>query len=246
MKLDDELLAYLRGERYANTVKIGYRFEPEDWRYRTQIDWLCELVRGKRVVHVGCVDHTIDTIRHKLQRRKWLHARLCESATRCHGVDIQGDGITFIREELGLTDVSCADILGDAFAQTISGEQWDFLLIPEVLEHLQDPTGFLRQVAVRHDKTFPAVIITVPNALSRENCRLARRGVEAINSDHCHWFTPYTAAKMVVNAGLELERILLCRHGTINPQSVLKTWYLRRHPLLRNDILCIARFAGRS
>lgn len=241
MKLDDELLGYLHGERYANTVKIRYRFEPEDRLYRTQIDWLCDLVRDQQVVHLGCVDHTVDTIRHKLKRRKWLHARLCESAARCHGVDIQADGIVFIREELGLRDVSCADILGDAFAETIGRQRWDCLLIPEVLEHLQNPTDFLRQVAVRHRDIFPRVIITVPNALSRDNCRLARQGVEAINSDHCHWFTPYTAAKMVINAGLTLEKILLCRHGTINWQSVIKTWYLRRRPLLRNDILCIAR-----
>lgn len=242
MRLSNETVEYLQGKKYLNALPVVFQYDAEDRRYRTQIDLLVEMVRGKRVIHVGCVDHNIETVRHKIKRGKWLHARLCESAERCHGVDVAEDGIRGVQEEFGFHDTSCADILSETFAGFVEDSRWDYLLIPEVLEHLENPAGFLRQIGQRYSNCFGKVIITVPNGLAWDNVASAKKGVELINSDHRFWFTPYTIAKAVVDAGLQVEKILMCRHGTISWGSFGRKLFYRRHPLLRNDILCVAKF----
>lgn len=243
MRFPADIDDYLLGEEYANALAIGFEFEPEDRNYSTQIDLLCRLARDKRVVHMGCVDHNIATIKHKLKRNKWLHARLCAVAARCHGLDIQRDGIRFMKEELGYDDVSSIDLFSEEFAAIAGSESWDALLVPEVLEHIADPVDFLRRIAERFQGNFKEIIITVPNGISQDNWKFARRGIEAINSDHCYWFTPYTLAKVVTLAGLRVDEMLMCRHGTISRFSFLKKRFFKKHPLLRNDILCRARFS---
>jgi hypothetical protein len=240
MRFADDDLDYLRGNKYINALPITFELDEEDHRYRTQIDLLCELVKDKKIIHVGCLDHNIETVKHKLKRKKWLHSRLCKSASRCHGIDIEKEGIEFIREKLGYHDTSCANIFSDEFVSFIGKDTWDYLLIPEVLEHMDEPSGFLRAVGEKYGGTFSKIIITVPNGISQDNWKFARKGMEVINSDHCFWFTPYTLAKTVINAGLSVEEIRMCRHGTINWRSFLKKRFFKKYPLLRNDILCIA------
>ncbi len=240
MRFSDNDLDYIKGKNYINALPVTFEFDNEDYRYQTQIDLLCKLAKGKKIIHVGCVDHNIETVKHKIKRGKWLHSRLCQTASRCHGVDIENKGIHFIREKLGFHDTSCADIFSDEFAQIIEKDTWDYLLIPEVLEHIAEPSAFLQAIDERYGKSFSKIIITVPNGISQDNWKFAKKGMEVINSDHCFWFTPYTLAKTIVNAGMTVEKILMCRHGTINWRSFIKKRFFRKHPLLRNDILCIA------
>ncbi len=233
---------YLVGEKYSNALQIAFEFDDEDFKYRTQIDILCDMARGKKVVHLGCVDHNVDTIRHKIKRKKWLHSRLCQNAQRCHGVDIEAEGIRYIQEELGFNDTSCTDIFSDQFRNIAAGDSWDYLFIPEVLEHIDDPSGFLRNIAMHFSQFFEKIVITVPNGISQDNLKLAKKGYEVINSDHRFWFSPFTLAKTVNSAGIEVEKMLMCRHGTINWRALRRNRFFKKHPLLRNDILCIARF----
>ncbi|MEE4240128.1 MAG: hypothetical protein V2I36_01585 [Desulfopila sp.] len=242
MYFPDDTLAYLQGRQYTNALPVQFIFDEEDYVYRTQIDILCDIAAGKNVIHLGCVDHNIETITHKIKRKKWLHSRLCQHAARCHGVDIQEEGIRYIQETLGYKDTSCNDIFSDNFADIIAADNWDYLLIPEVLEHIEAPTSFLRAIARKYRNSFSKLVLTVPNGLSQDNYRLARQGTETINSDHRFWFSPYTAAKTIIAAGFDLEKILMCRHGTISWRAWRRNRFFRKHPLLRNDILCLASF----
>jgi len=242
MRLSEETLLYLKGSKYSNALTLEFEADEEDYSYRTQIELLCELAAKKRVVHVGCVDHNIDTVNHKIKRKKWLHSRLCASAQRCHGIDIDSTGIQYIREKLGYNDTSCTDIFSDQFLELAQGDDWDHLFIPEVLEHIDDPVGFLRSIGTRYSSCFKNIVLTVPNALSQDNFKAAKSGKEIINSDHRFWFTPYTIARCLYSAGLRVEKILMCRHGSINWRALKRNRFYRKHPILRNDILVIAEF----
>ena len=240
MQFDANLLAYLNNAKFSNGLQTAYPFTEDDRAYDTRINWLRKLCAGKDVVHVGCVDHHLAQVQHKAERGKWLHAHLIEVANRVLGVDIDAGGIDALRREMQITDLLAADLLHDPCEPVVS-QEWDMMLLAEVLEHIGDPVSFLRRLHERFGHLTKEFVITVPNAFAHEISVQAKRGIEAINSDHRFWFTPYTIAKVCVDAGLTPTRLLLCRNGVIKRRAVLRNWQMRRKPLLRNNIILTAR-----
>ena len=240
MQFDTELLEYLHGSRFSNGLQAAYPFADDDFRYETRINWLRSLCTDKKVVHVGCVDHELAQVQHKLKRGKWLHAHLMEVCARVLGVDIDIKGIEALRSELNVPDLLAADLLNDP-CEAVTDGRWDVMLLAEVLEHIGDPVAFLTRLRERYAEVTGEFIITVPNAFASEIISRARRGVEAINSDHRFWFTPYTITKICIDAGLTPTRLVMCRNGVIKQRAVWRNRRMRRQPLLRNNIILCAR-----
>lgn len=243
MKFTSDQIAYLQGEKFSSGEPVEYAFDASDAEYRSRVDWLMQLCRGSSVVHVGCVDHEPQMIRRKLSKGKWVHKQLCEVATRCMGVDINEEGIRYIREELGYEDVIAADITA-APCDELRRTQWDYLVLGEVLEHIDNPVAFLAAIREHYANCIKQMIITVPNAFAMENHRAAGRRREVINTDHRFWFTPYTLGKVVTEAGLRPREVVMCRNGVVKRRSLLKNASMRKRPLYRNGILMVADLAG--
>ena len=238
MKIAQEHLPYLKGENYTNSLRVKFDFDSQDFTYLTRFQILERVCKDKNVVHVGFVDHTSESIDKKLKKDKWLHELLCRISKRCYGLDINQPGVDYVKNVLGYKDVECIDILKQYSAEIFSNK-WDCLLIPDVLEHQNDPVAFLAGFAERFKWIASQMIITVPNGFAKETFNAARRNIEVINSDHRFWFTPYTLAKVITEAGLKVEEMRTCRSGTIKPRTFLKNHYYARRPLIRNNIVAI-------
>ncbi|MDZ7750555.1 MAG: SAM-dependent methyltransferase [Gammaproteobacteria bacterium] len=242
MRLTAETLAYLRGERFSNDLVATFALESGDAVYESRFDVLTRLVAGRQVIHVGCVDHGVAGIRKKMEQGRWLHEALHGVAARCFGVDLDEEGIEYMRDTLGYVDAAALDILEDP-CEPLMAQHWDYLLLPEVLEHIGDPVRFLAGLRQRFIGRVEELVVTVPNGFSHRNAREARRNVERINSDHRFWFTPYTLAKVAMDARLSPRRFSLCHGGPLKPLSPLRPrglmdgLYCRRYPLLRNSIV---------
>ena len=196
---------------------------------------------GKKIVHIGFVDHTSESIDKKLAQGKWLHERLCRISKRCYGLDINQPGVDYVKNALGYKDVECIDVLKQDSSEIFS-RKWDYLLIPDVLEHQNNPVDFLAGFARRFKGVAGEIVITVPNGFARENFNMAKRNFETINSDHRFWFTPYTLAKVITEAGLTVKEIRTCRSGTVKPWTWLKNRYYAKRPLIRNNIVAIVNW----
>jgi len=193
------------------------------------------MAAGKRIIHVGCVDHSVKKINVKLKHGQWVHKILCDAADRCVGIDIIEDCITHIRDELGY-EVYAGDILTDAFPFLDDGE-WDAMFIPEVVEHLDNPVDFLTRLRERLGTHVSEFIVSVPNAASSSRARYSRRRVELTNTDHRYSFTPYTLAKIASVSGYRVVDFSMCASSRISRRRVFRNWFLNRHPLLRDNIL---------
>lgn len=231
---------YLSGERFSSGRAFDFTYEPEDFQYQSRIDVLKRLVTGKQLIHLGCVDE-VATIRHRMARGKWLHKELDEVAERCLGVDINEAGVDFINNELGFRDVIVHDVTQPP-TDDLAERTWDYFMVPEVLEHIDNPVYFLKKIRQHFETNVSRMIITVPNAFTPENMRNARNGREVINTDHRYWFTPFTLAKVVLGAGYHIENIIMCRHGRVKRRSFIKNRTFKKHPLTRSDIVMVARF----
>ena len=240
MRLKPDVIPYLTGKKFSNGLMVEFDFEPDDRLVRSRIDWLEDLCTAKKVIHAGCVDHNTKQIQHKLKRDKWVHARLAECANRCLGIDKNAGGIDYLRDELGYQDVECVDLVTDE-SLLIRQTEWDYLLLGEVLEHINDPVQFLSAIKQKYATHVKEIIITVPNAFAREIFRRVGQNKEPINTDHRYWFTPYTLAKVVCAAGLQVGCFHLCQNGVVKRRSWIKNLRLKAQPLTRSNII----FGGR-
>lgn len=247
MRIGPEMSPYLCGEAFSSGLRMVISDPGEPVLDRLAI--LERLAKGKNVVHLGCADH-VPLIEAKRSRGQWLHERLCNVSRRCLGIDIDPDGIRFLRERLGFKDVVCANLLEDEVPE-VSLEKWDVVVAGELIEHMDEPVRFLsgvRRVCLDRVQT---LVATVPNALCWTNTRMATQHAEYINSDHRYWFTPYTLAKVASRAGLKPTSFQFCR--SCPPQApsfgdyvrlgrALDYHMMRRYPALRETIVMECEF----
>lgn len=243
MKFDAHVLPYLSGEEFSNGLRLKIA-QPER-SVPTRIERLERLARGRKVIHVGCVDH-IPLIEQKIERGTWLHARLHGTADRCLGLDIDAEGVAYLQEKLGYEDVVQCDVIADPVPPSITAERWDVMILGEIVEHLDNPVIFLSSMREKYAAVVDRLVITVPNAFRIENFLMARRHQEFINTDHRFWFTPYTLAKVVTEAGLEVESFQFCQSYPIPKVLLPKLLLLRRYPALRDNLVLTARLTPAS
>lgn len=201
---------------------------------------MIERIRGRRVLHIGCLDH-VPLIKEKLDAGTWFHGILTESALCCIGIDIDERGIAYVRDSLGVSNVELLDITGIPGRLRIEQESWDFAVLGEVLEHVDNPVAFLSSFTAVAPKALTRLIITVPNAFRGGNLFSILRSSETINSDHRYWFTPYTLWKIVHQSGWHVESMELCQFSrTQGFRGHLKKLALRFRPMLAEDIVVVA------
>ncbi len=166
---------------------------------------ICELVAGKDVLDIGCVDHNLD-VRNK---GKWLHGMIKDAAKSVVGMDYEAEQIEKLKSE-GY-DV----VFGDATNFDI-GRKFDVIIAGDIVEHLINHEGFFNSVK-KHLRENGIVVITTPNA----NCILyfienVLIGHELDNTDHVCIFTPVTMKKLLEKCGFELDYFIFmalnCTH----------------------------------
>jgi SAM-dependent methyltransferase len=236
MQLPSECHRYICGEEFSSAHEVRYRFDAEDFILKTRHEIMQSFAKDRNVVHVGCVDHSIKQIKVKLKHDQWVHKLVSDAAARCVGVDIIADCVAYIRDELGYTETYVGDILNDEFPFW-DGTVWDYVLLPEVLEHIDNPVSFLTALRRRMQGRAARLIVSVPNASSSVLISHAKRGMELINTDHRYVFTPYTLAKISSQAGFNIHQIRMCMYGKSSRRNLLTTRKQRRSPLLRDDII---------
>ncbi|HEY7831798.1 MAG TPA: methyltransferase domain-containing protein [Solirubrobacteraceae bacterium] len=107
----------------------------------------------------------------------------------------------------------------------IDDEQFDLMLIMDVIEHVPDPIAFLSSLRFKAKRTFLHVPLelSVQSVLRRDKLIKSRA-----KSGHIHYFTPETAIATVEDAGYVVHRHLFTRSFDLPPQSVKA--YLARIP----------------
>jgi 2-polyprenyl-3-methyl-5-hydroxy-6-metoxy-1,4-benzoquinol methylase len=238
MKFSPEVKPYLTGEKFANSLIV--RTSDSNSPIASRLEFLTEWAKGKRIVHLGCADH-LEIIDEKLARNHWLHKLLTETAVKCIGIDNNQESLDHIRK-LGFANVHYADISNDKPLDIITSEKWDALVMGEIIEHIGDPVTFLRSLREKYAHCVDHIILTTPHAFRYKNfTRAARRHTEVVNSDHRFWFTPYTLAKVAVDAGLWPDEFWLVENAKPTRFALFKKVLLRWYPSYRDTIIMSCR-----
>lgn len=217
MKIDTEILKYLKGESFSHSLTVN--IERRKYEVVSRETAITEIIRNQNVIHLGCSDH-IPVIRDKIRNNTWLHKLITENATSCIGIDIDKESIEFLKNELNYTNVLHGDILSDSFIE-ISRKEWDYVVFGEIIEHLDNPVNFLKNFKDRYGDNVVKFIITVPNIYNYIQFRNMLKYKEIINSDHRFWFTPYTITKILVSAGYNPEKITYSNLQSLNIRELI-------------------------
>lgn len=222
---------YIVGDEFHN----GLRFKINTNKLIFRNNYLQELVTNKKILHIGFVDH-LPLMDEKIRKKSWLHAQLIEAASKCVGIDINEKGVQHLKVNYGIDNIYSLDIINDVLPKEITEESFDFLLLPDVIEHIGDPVSFLAALKNKFPNV-KKIIITTPNALRLNNFKFALKNTECINSDHRFWFTPYTITKILNDSGYKVTNILFAEHSRISRRQLIKKLILVNKPLLRDNLI---------
>ena len=184
-----------------------------------RMNFVIERCRGKKVLHLGCVDEGLTEER--IKNGRLLHTRLMDVAKEVWGVDISVEGIELLRkhgiDNLVVGDIEHIDQIEELKQQTT---KFDIILATEVLEHLNNPGLFLQSVK----KLFSpdtVMIITVPNGLRLTGLGYTLRGYEFVHPDHNYWFSYKTLSTLLEKNGYQIDEMLVYSTYSV-PLSILK------------------------
>lgn len=160
-----------------------------------RMDVFASLLKGQRVLHVGCADWPIT------DPATSLHVRLEAHCAQLDGLDPHEEALAQLRPY----------VTGELFTDfsQVKGS-YDVVLAPEVMEHVPDVATFLAQI---ESVDAAMVLISVPDAFQ---CRTrhfdylveTETFLEGVHPDHNVWYTPYTFANTLKKySNLELQRM---------------------------------------
>ena len=159
-------------------------------------------------MHIGCTDH-LPIIDEKIKSGRHLHAALLDICEKVVGVDIDEESINHLIQNYNMSDIYNIDLVTTPKEKIpfLNDAPFDFAIMGEIVEHLDNPVEFLSKLRTEHGKLFKKLIVTVPNAFNYNVLKHWNRGNETINSDHRFWFSPYTITRVLSASGYSVESI---------------------------------------
>jgi 2-polyprenyl-3-methyl-5-hydroxy-6-metoxy-1,4-benzoquinol methylase len=174
----------------------AYKTKPSQYFDGARTDFIDDLPDSSdaSILEIGCGSG--NTGRLAIARQK---------CSKYYGVELNAS--VAVVAEASLYEVLCGDV--ETLDLPWASEQFDALIMSEVLEHLTDPWALMRKLH-RHLKPGALVIAGSPNVahykvilmLLRGDWQLAERGV--MDRTHLRWFTPRTYARLFEETGYEV------------------------------------------
>lgn len=161
--------------------------------------FVIEHSRGKNVLHLGCVDAGL--MEDRQQRGLWLHDRVCKVAKSVWGVDVDEEGLQLMRSQ-GYPNLYNADIEHLDRIPDLLYQDFDLILLTEVMEHLNNPGRFLVNLKPLFKST-TEMLVTVPNATSLLNLIENLNARELVHPDHNYWYSLHTIRSLFEKHGYE-------------------------------------------
>lgn len=194
-----------------------------------------EYCRGKRVLHIGCVDAGMMALR--IKQDNYLHRHIAEVAVEVIGADIDQDGLDLLTNE-GY-EVHKLDLESDLELLTELGKRVDVIVIPEVIEHLNNVGRALENL--RASGFDGDILISTPNAYSWRAIHAIGERTELVHPDHNYWFSPSTLRVLLAKHGFEISRLVMYYNRCNDAFDRQFTEIMKRNPYYGDGLIALAR-----
>jgi 2-polyprenyl-3-methyl-5-hydroxy-6-metoxy-1,4-benzoquinol methylase len=161
-----------------------------------KIAYLMRYAEGRDVLDLGCVCHDPESYRNPY----WVHKALAARAKSVTGMDLSREGITYLAGK-GFNVVH-----GDAQNFDL-GRTFDCIVAGDLIEHLEDFSGFLNSCK-RHLRPGGTLLISTPNPWYWRNIVKSIASTEVPNNaEHTCWLCPRTLRQLVARHGMSVSDI---------------------------------------
>ncbi|MBI3852528.1 MAG: methyltransferase domain-containing protein [Verrucomicrobia bacterium] len=181
--------------------------------YVPKTEFIRSRVAGKKVLDLGCVQHSLDRLFQAPER--WLHNVIRANASSVLGVDI------LEKEVVQLNGMGYNMIVADATTMRLE-EKFDVVVCGDLIEHLPNPGALLETIAY-HLRQDGIGLVTTPHPLAADRFfNVAFDGWTGINPEHTCWFCPQTIYQLAERCGMHVDDF--CWLETIF-KSPTKRWF---------------------
>ncbi len=157
--------------------------------------------RGKKVLHIGCVD--VGLMHERFATGQLLHQKLDEVSTVLWGIDIDEEGIDFLKSK-DFDNVHTLDITEKRYLDMLIEQEFEVIIFSEVIEHLLNPGDMLDSIrTIMTAET--RLLITAPNAYGVMPLLSMMKGIEFVHPDHNYYFSHVTLRNLVTKSDLLIE-----------------------------------------
>jgi SAM-dependent methyltransferase len=209
--------------------------------YASKEDLLIRAVSGKRIVHVGAVGCTLQTVEEKMAAAGGsVHALLSRIST-CVGIDVDAEGVQAMSR---LFDNLIVADIHSLTREEIPLPSIDAFVAGDVIEHLSDPGGMLESIG-RLSGPETRLVLTTPNAVGLPNFVRYCRGRSIDGEDHVCSFNRFTLENLLRRHGWIIDELYACHQSAAERRYGRKlfrlgTTLLKRYPHLGGTLFADA------
>lgn len=231
--MDAALIDHVVGKKFSDALVVKI---PPAGPVFTRNEQLLRLVEGKRVLHIGCCDHT-EILDERIKAGMWLHSLLSDKAQKCLGLDINREAVDLCRQVSGLDNIIYGDVSQPGIKE-ITEQQWDVVLFGDVLEHIPNPTSFLSAFKQNYASSVASILVSVPNSLRVGNFVGSLRSKETVNTDHLCEYSPFMLTRTLASAGIMVDRMYF---SVFNKETGIRNVIFRQFPYFCHTLIAEAR-----
>jgi SAM-dependent methyltransferase len=212
-------------------------------KYLSRVEFIKEVCKGKRVLHLGC--SAGEFLRDRVNRKSLFHLDLAEVASELYGVDIHEESLCTMRNELNINNLYQGD--AEKLSNLEIDKTFECVVAGDLLEHLSCPGAMLDGV-----KTFlepnGMLIISTNNAfgLHYQLRRWIGLGQYREHPEHVCYYSPETLQNLFMRHGY----CITAMHGgyTEPPWTIVKKiqfaigkLLFKRLPFLSGTLIVVAK-----